>query len=95
MKMQERKKEIQIDTPVTITVFPSKERNPNFHIKKNKPSSGTVRRTQFPLMLSYACTVHKVQGLSLKDAVISFKLEKQRNFNAGQMYVAMSRSYVT
>jgi len=43
------------------------------------------------LILSYACTVHKVQGLTLDRVVISFDLEKQRNFNPGQMYVAMSR----
>ena len=42
-------------------------------------------------MLSWACTVHKVQGLSLDKAVISFDLLKQRSFNYGQMYVALSR----
>ena len=42
-------------------------------------------------MLSWACTVHKVQGLSLNSAVISFDLEKQTFFNQGQMYVTLSR----
>ena len=42
-------------------------------------------------MLSWACTVHKVQGLSIERAVISFRLLKQRNFQYGQMYVALSR----
>ena len=42
-------------------------------------------------MLSWACTVHKVQGLSLTSVVVSFDLEKQRSFNKGQMYVALSR----
>ena len=42
-------------------------------------------------MLAWACTVHKVQGLSLQQAVISFKLFTQRNFNNCQMYVALSR----
>lgn len=42
-------------------------------------------------MLAWACTCHKVQGLSLPSAVISFELFKQKQFNAGQMYVALSR----
>ena len=42
-------------------------------------------------MLSWACSVHKVQGLSLNTAVISFDLLRQRSFNSGQMYVALSR----
>ena len=48
-------------------------------------------RQQFPLMLSYAVTIHKVQGIQVPSGVISFKLLKQRGFNAGQLYVALSR----
>jgi len=44
------------------------------------------------LVLSYACTVHKVQGLTLEKIVVSFQLARQRNFNPGQMYVALSRA---
>ena len=42
-------------------------------------------------MLSWACTIHKVQGLTLNESVVSFDLEKQKSFNQGQMYVAISR----
>ena len=42
-------------------------------------------------MLAWACTVHKVQGLSLRKIVVSFQWLKQRNFNYGQIYVALSR----
>ena len=42
-------------------------------------------------MLSYACTIHKVQGLSIEKAVISFNLHRQKAFQPGQMYVALSR----
>ena len=50
-----------------------------------------IRRSQFPLTLFYACTVHKVQGLSQEKIVVSFQLNKQRSFNPSQMYVALSR----
>ena len=60
-------------------------------VRTNKESSPVIKRTQFPLMLAWACTVHKVQGLSLEKAVICFNLLKQKSFNNGQMYVALSR----
>lgn len=63
----------------------------SFNTKKRFSNSPAICRTQFPLMLSWACTCHKVQGLSLPSAVISFELFKQKQFNAGQMYVALSR----
>ena len=61
-------------------------------IKPDKPSSPEIQRTQFPLTLAYVCTIHKVQGLTLKNVVISFDLLKQPFFNYGQIYVALSRS---
>ena len=60
-------------------------------VKLNKDISPVIQRTQFPLLLSRACTSHKVQGLSLDSAVLSFDLFKQKSFNDGQMYVALSR----
>ena len=38
-----------------------------------------------------ACTVHKVQGLSLTEGVAIFVFESQKSFNQGQIYVALSR----
>ena len=61
-------------------------------VKTTKLSSPEIKRTQFPLMLAWACTVHKVQGKQFKEIVISFDLFKQRSWNNGQiMYVALSR----
>ena len=53
--------------------------------------SPSIKRTQFPLMLSWACTIHKVQSLSLEKFVVNFDLQKQRTSGQGQMYIALSR----
>jgi hypothetical protein len=51
-----------------------------------------MQRLQFPVTLAWACTVHKVQGLTLNNIVVSFDLKKQRYFNYGQIYVALGRT---
>ena len=59
-------------------------------LSKYKSTSSAIKRTQFPIVLSLAYTVHKVKGLSLTSVVVSFDLEKQKSFHAGQMYFALS-----
>ena len=49
-----------------------KRENTYVYLNKYKTTSPAIKRTQFPLALSWACTVHKVQALSLMSAVISF-----------------------
>ena len=70
---------------------PIKREETSIYLNKYKTTSSAIKRTQFPVVLSWACTVPKVQGLSLISAVVSFDLEKQRSFNEGQMHVALSR----
>ena len=61
-------------------------------VRPGKPSSPEIQRLEFPITLAWACTVHKVQGLTLNEAVVSFELQRQNHFNFGQIYVALSRA---
>ena len=47
-----------------------------------------VYRKQFPLILTYAVTIHKCQGLSLDSAIIDLS---SKVFSPGMAYVALSR----
>ena len=53
--------------------------------------SPTIKRLQFPIILSWASTIYKVQGKTFQKVVVCFDLFKQRTFNPGQIYVALSR----
>ena len=62
-----------------------------FKVRPEKTSSPEIQRVQFPITLAWACTVHKVQGLTLDKIVVSLSLHGQKYFNYGQIYVAISR----
>ena len=50
--------------------------------------SVTCTRTQFPLTIAYAITVHKSQGATLDQAVVDISV---KDFQPGLTYVAVSR----
>uniref|UniRef100_A0A1X7VXB4 OTU domain-containing protein n=1 Tax=Amphimedon queenslandica TaxID=400682 RepID=A0A1X7VXB4_AMPQE len=68
-----------IDVPCDIERITSR-----FMLSKNL----YIHRKQFPLILSYAITIHKCQGLSLDTAIIDLSTDV---FGDGMAYVALSR----
>ena len=56
----------------------------------HKKTSCQATRSQFPLTLAWAVTIHKCQGLTLPEIVIDVTPAKGR-FKPGEAYVAFSR----
>ena len=56
----------------------------------HKKPSCQATRSQFPLTLAWAFTIHKYQGLTIPAIVIDMTPAKSR-FKLGEAYVAFSR----
>ena len=52
--------------------------------------SVSIIRKQFPLVLSWAVTIHKVQGMTMDRIIVDMTMSKGK-FTKGQAYVAFSR----
>ena len=59
-------------------------------IKSQSACSPPIKRLQFPIVLSWASTIHKGEEKTFQKVVACFDLFKQRTFNPGQIYVALS-----
>lgn len=71
------------------TTQPCSDKCVPFRISSQKVSykTGYITRFQFTFTLSWACTIHKVQGQTYKEVAVSLK----RVFKGGMAYVALSR----
>ena len=56
----------------------------------NGKTSFQASQTQFPLVLAWAITIHKTQGLTLPEIVVD-KTPSKGHYTVGQAYVAFSR----
>jgi len=72
---------VQFDTGAVVHVFPCP-------MEFKTPNAGLLRRTQIPLRLSWALTIHKSQGMTLTRV----QVDAGSAFECGQVYVALSRA---
>ena len=64
----------------------------SFHLNgKTKRGPIVSRRNQFPLVLAYATTVYKAQGLTLEYEIVDFEKKSKRAVPAGAFYTAVTR----
>ena len=91
----------QRDPPLAVLVVYNKYKGPRLFKVNSKPvvpvfiltqeffwGAISCQRTQFPITIAYAITIHKAQGLTVKRAVLDIN---QREFAVGLNYIAILR----
>ena len=58
----------------------------NIRIRSSKDTFPGINRTQFSLMVAWGCTIHKVQGVTLKKVVITFDLLSSTALRCGSFF---------
>jgi hypothetical protein len=89
--------ENQYDTIIAKVSVGSKEDLIYVRIKRRNFSTVTKTRSQFPIMLAWASTIHKVQGMEFRVVEVDFGLEgggtnDKSDFYQGLAYMALSRA---
>ena len=82
-KLEPNSIEVRLDIGGTVNIEPVKWDNLHYQREPGKYASFT----QYPVRLAYALSIHRVQGLTLDNAIINPK----KAFSEGQVYVALSR----
>ena len=72
--------------------IPVKKHQALFGPRENKQQL-SVKRTQFPLTLSWACTVDKLQGLSLAEGIVTLTLKNKTLLISGKFICYIKQDF--